>query len=221
MIFFWINDDESEFITGIPRTPEILSRDGSLTRGLQPPNSGMRLSLWLQESLSTIEQFQRDAVTIEQNITKLTGLLQQIESSSAVHEVRQIICNLSTFSIFCLLSRPFFNVTRPHSKCHLQGEIEVYTSDTVLKFSTEKKITCIEKSKNRKNWKSGKSIEKAKARWKSFKTQSIAVCNLCWLILKTFMWKFHRMQYNFYNMGNRNIKHNPFPSLQQIVTAGT
>lgn len=67
-----------------------MSRDGSLTRGLQPPNGGMRLSLWLQESLSSIEQFQRDASTIEQSITKLTGILQQIESSSTVHEVTTI-----------------------------------------------------------------------------------------------------------------------------------
>lgn len=64
-----------------------MSRDGSLTRGLQPPSGG-RLNLWLQESLSTIEQYQRDAAVIEQNITKLTGLLQQIEYSIALHEVR-------------------------------------------------------------------------------------------------------------------------------------
>ncbi|RZC40508.1 PH 8 domain containing protein [Asbolus verrucosus] len=68
----------------IPRTPEIVSRDGSLTRGLQPPASGGRLSLWLQESLSSIEQFQRDTTTIEQNITKLTRLLQQIEASAII-----------------------------------------------------------------------------------------------------------------------------------------
>lgn len=75
-------------ISGIPRTPEILSRDGSLTRGLQPPNGGSRLNMWLQESLSTLEKYQRDAATIEQNITKLSGLVQQIESSTLLHEVK-------------------------------------------------------------------------------------------------------------------------------------
>ncbi|XP_023018178.1 oxysterol-binding protein-related protein 6 isoform X2 [Leptinotarsa decemlineata] len=68
----------------IPRTPEILSRDGSLTRGLKPPNGGGRLSIWMQESLVNIEQYQRDATIIEQNITKLTRLLQQIESSNPI-----------------------------------------------------------------------------------------------------------------------------------------
>ncbi|KAJ8926088.1 hypothetical protein NQ315_009945 [Exocentrus adspersus] len=68
----------------IPRTPEIVSRDGSLTRGLKAPNSTGRLSIWLQESLSTLEQYQRDVTAVEQNITKLTRLLEQIESSSIV-----------------------------------------------------------------------------------------------------------------------------------------
>ncbi|XP_018566852.1 oxysterol-binding protein-related protein 3 isoform X1 [Anoplophora glabripennis] len=68
----------------ISRTPEIVSRDGSLTRGLKPPNGTGRLSIWLQESLSTLEQYQRDATVIEQNITKLSRLLQQIESSNIV-----------------------------------------------------------------------------------------------------------------------------------------
>ncbi|XP_063918580.1 oxysterol-binding protein-related protein 3-like isoform X2 [Zophobas morio] len=66
----------------IPRTPEIVSRDGSLTRGLQPPPSSGRLSLWLQESLTSLDQFQRDATSLEQNITKLSRLLQQIEASA-------------------------------------------------------------------------------------------------------------------------------------------
>ncbi|XP_068895073.1 oxysterol-binding protein-related protein 6-like isoform X4 [Tenebrio molitor] len=66
----------------IPRTPEIVSRDGSLTRGLQPPSSGGRLNVWLQESITSIEQFQRETTTVEQNLTKLTRLLQQIEASA-------------------------------------------------------------------------------------------------------------------------------------------
>lgn len=64
-----------------------MSRDGSLTRGLQPPNGGGRLSLWIQESIVTLEQFQRDANAIEQNITKLSRLIQQIESSTIISEV--------------------------------------------------------------------------------------------------------------------------------------
>ncbi|KAG5894685.1 hypothetical protein JTB14_034733 [Gonioctena quinquepunctata] len=68
----------------IPRTPEILSRDGSLTRGLKPPNGGSRLNIWMQESLANLDQYQRDATTIEQNISKLNRLLQQIESSNPI-----------------------------------------------------------------------------------------------------------------------------------------
>ncbi|KAJ8962778.1 hypothetical protein NQ318_001177 [Aromia moschata] len=69
----------------IPRTPEIVSRDGSLTRGLKPPGNGTgRLSIWMQESLASLEQYQHDASIIEQNITKLNKLLQQIECSSIV-----------------------------------------------------------------------------------------------------------------------------------------
>lgn len=78
------------YVADISRTPEIVSRDGSLTRGLKPPNGTGRLSIWLQESLSTLEQYQRDATVIEQNITKLSRLLQQIESSNIViAEVRK------------------------------------------------------------------------------------------------------------------------------------
>lgn len=69
---------------GISRTPEIVSRDGSLTRGLQPPTGAGRLSLWLQESVNFVEQCQRDATTVELNITKLTRLLQQIEASASL-----------------------------------------------------------------------------------------------------------------------------------------
>ncbi|KAJ8978593.1 hypothetical protein NQ317_006881 [Molorchus minor] len=68
----------------IARTPEIVSRDGSLTRGLKPPNGAGRFNIWLQESLTTLEQYQRDVNTVEQNITKLSRLLQQIESNSIV-----------------------------------------------------------------------------------------------------------------------------------------
>ncbi|CAH1101995.1 unnamed protein product [Psylliodes chrysocephalus] len=71
-------------INTIPRTPEIMSRDGSLTRGLKPPNGGSRLSTWIQESVNSIEQHQRDASVIEQNISKLSRLLQQIESSNPI-----------------------------------------------------------------------------------------------------------------------------------------
>ncbi|XP_049820925.1 oxysterol-binding protein-related protein 3-like isoform X2 [Aethina tumida] len=67
----------------IPRTPEMVSRDGSLTRGLKAPTvTGGRLSIWLQESLVSLEQHQRDATAIEQTITKMTRLLQQIEAST-------------------------------------------------------------------------------------------------------------------------------------------
>ncbi|CAH1139253.1 unnamed protein product [Phyllotreta striolata] len=71
-------------INTLSRTPEILSRDGSLTRGLKPPNGGSRLTTWMQESVSSIEQQQRDASIIEQNISKLSRLLLQIESSNPI-----------------------------------------------------------------------------------------------------------------------------------------
>ncbi|KAK9892005.1 hypothetical protein WA026_018193 [Henosepilachna vigintioctopunctata] len=73
-------------LRSIPRTPEILSRDGSLTRGLKGPNGSSRLTFWLQESLTSLEQFQRDAITIELNIAKLSRLLKQLESASVIHD---------------------------------------------------------------------------------------------------------------------------------------
>lgn len=81
---------------GISRTPEIVSRDGSLTRGLQPPTGTGRLSLWLQESVNFVEQFQRDTTTVELNITKLSRLLQQIEASAFV--VSEVFFNLFVVS---------------------------------------------------------------------------------------------------------------------------
>ncbi|CAG9837283.1 unnamed protein product [Diabrotica balteata] len=71
-------------LNNISRTPEILSRDGSLTRGLKPPNGGGRLTVVLQESLNNLDQAQRDASIIEQNISKLGRLLQHIESSNPI-----------------------------------------------------------------------------------------------------------------------------------------
>lgn len=75
----------------IPCTPEIVSRDGSLTRGLKGPNGSTRLSLWLQESLTTLEQFQRDATAIEQNISKLAKLVQQIETSAITESACEVL----------------------------------------------------------------------------------------------------------------------------------
>ncbi|CAH0551457.1 unnamed protein product [Brassicogethes aeneus] len=81
----------------IPRTPEMVSRDGSLTRGLKgPPGATGRLSIWLQESLASLEQYQRDATVIEQNITKLTRLLQQIEASTIIISEANSFSGLST-----------------------------------------------------------------------------------------------------------------------------
>lgn len=72
----------TDALRSIPRTPEIVSRDGSLSRGLKGPGGNNRLNYWLQESLVTIEQFQRDAISVELNLTKLTKILQQIESAA-------------------------------------------------------------------------------------------------------------------------------------------
>lgn len=59
---------------------EILSRDGSLTRGLKPVGaSGDRLTNWLVDSGPPLEKAQHDAAFIEKNISKLNQLLQQIE----------------------------------------------------------------------------------------------------------------------------------------------
>lgn len=61
-------------------TPEILSRDGSLTRGLKPIGvSGGRLSNWLLDSGPPLDKAQHDSAVIEKNINKLNQLLQQIE----------------------------------------------------------------------------------------------------------------------------------------------
>lgn len=58
----------------------MLSRDGSLTRGLNPiGSSGGRLSNWLLDTGAPLEKAQRDAAVIDQNINKLNQILQQIE----------------------------------------------------------------------------------------------------------------------------------------------
>ncbi|KRT81420.1 Pleckstrin homology domain containing protein [Oryctes borbonicus] len=65
----------------MPLTPEIASRDGSLTRGLKPIGS-IRLSTWLHDSGSVLEQMQRDLGLIELNLNELKRFWQAIDCHS-------------------------------------------------------------------------------------------------------------------------------------------
>ncbi|XP_017779338.1 PREDICTED: oxysterol-binding protein-related protein 3-like [Nicrophorus vespilloides] len=68
----------------MPLTPEIMSRDGSLTRGLKLGGGGARLANWLLDSGGPIEQAQRESALIELNLTQLTRLLNAIESQGCM-----------------------------------------------------------------------------------------------------------------------------------------
>lgn len=84
-----------------------MSRDGSLTRGLKLGN-GSRLSTWLMDAATNIEQVQKDATLIELNLTQLTRLLNAIESQGCSNsaygetEVRIVIalCYATLHSFF-------------------------------------------------------------------------------------------------------------------------
>ncbi|KAK9732415.1 Oxysterol-binding protein [Popillia japonica] len=65
----------------MPLTPEIASRDGSLTRGLKPIGS-IRLSSWLHDSGSSLEQMQRDLNLIELNLNELKKIWENIDCHS-------------------------------------------------------------------------------------------------------------------------------------------
>lgn len=90
--------------------PEILSRDGSLTRGLQPiGTSNSRLATWLVDSAHSLDKAQRETSAIDKNVAKLSQLLQQIEMLHATNvgagdsEVFNTI--LSLYYILLLLLR--------------------------------------------------------------------------------------------------------------------
>lgn len=62
-------------------TPEIVSRDGSLTRGLKPIGN-LRLSSWLHDSGSFLEQMQRDLSLIELNLNELRRIWENVDCHS-------------------------------------------------------------------------------------------------------------------------------------------
>lgn len=65
----------------MPLTPEIVSRDGSLTRGLKGiPNSNNRLASWLMDIGPRLEKIQQDTTAIELNIGRLNHYLESVES---------------------------------------------------------------------------------------------------------------------------------------------
>ncbi|CAG9821270.1 unnamed protein product [Phaedon cochleariae] len=116
----------------ISRTPEILSRDGSLTRGLQPPSGGRRLSIWVQETATSLEQYQHDAAIIEQNIGKLSRLLQQIESSNPI--VTECITEALSPSV--KKDRRKFGLKKKKSASSKGGSV-----DLTIQFSGSKSVT--------------------------------------------------------------------------------
>ncbi|XP_022913092.1 oxysterol-binding protein-related protein 6-like [Onthophagus taurus] len=68
----------------LPLTPEIVSRDGSLTRGLKPIGSA-RLATWLHDSGPIIDQIQRDLGIVEVNIAQLKRLCENRDSQFGVN----------------------------------------------------------------------------------------------------------------------------------------
>lgn len=73
----------------LPLTPpEIVSRDGSLTRGLKAIGSGNqasgsgRLAAWVIDSGPSLDQAHREVTQVQQNIAQLTRILEHIDASS-------------------------------------------------------------------------------------------------------------------------------------------
>lgn len=74
---------------GISRGADIVSKDGSLSRKSKRNNAG-RLELWVQESDSSLEKFQRNSSEIERNLDKMSLLLQQLESVATLEVAKKI-----------------------------------------------------------------------------------------------------------------------------------
>lgn len=73
----------------LPLTPpEIVSRDGSLTRGIKPIGSGSqtggggRLAAWVIDSGPPLDQAHKEVTQVQQNIAQLARILEHIEASA-------------------------------------------------------------------------------------------------------------------------------------------
>jgi hypothetical protein len=84
--------------------------------------------VWLQESITSIEQFQREPTTVEQNLTKLTRLLQQIEASAIL--VAEVCTNSSERPIKLLIRLVrFLGCDRSPVTQHQEGQEEVRSEE--------------------------------------------------------------------------------------------
>lgn len=66
--------------------PELVSRDGSLTRGMKPIGNssligGGRLAAWVIDSGPPLEQTHKEVGQIQQNIAQLSRILEHLEAS--------------------------------------------------------------------------------------------------------------------------------------------
>lgn len=69
----------------MPLTPEIMSRDGSLTRGIKPIGSSTsKLPTWIVEAGPFLDQMQKDMSLIDMQIAHLQRLLENIELQSCI-----------------------------------------------------------------------------------------------------------------------------------------
>lgn len=59
---------------------DIDSKENSLRRKGKSNNTG-RVSLWVQESVSTLDKCQRNAVEIEKTLLRMRSILQQLENA--------------------------------------------------------------------------------------------------------------------------------------------
>lgn len=77
------------YTVALPLTPpEIVSRDGSLTRGIKPIGSGSqsggsgRLAAWVIDSGPPLDQAHKEVTQVQQNIAQLARILEHIEASA-------------------------------------------------------------------------------------------------------------------------------------------
>jgi len=59
---------------------DIDSKENSLRRKVKSNNTG-RVNLWVQESVSTLDKCQRNAVEIEKTLLRMRSILQQLENA--------------------------------------------------------------------------------------------------------------------------------------------
>lgn len=99
----------SDFFTDLPLTPpEIVSRDGSLTRGLKAIGSGAqqgsggRFAAWVIDAGPPLDQAHKEVSQVQQNISQLTRILEHIEAAQNLNASINIAD--SEVSVSCMVT---------------------------------------------------------------------------------------------------------------------